>query len=72
MQNNLWHSQSISEKLQHELNVVFDHNSNRINEWLDTAIPRLNGEFPRSWFETDFNQEELFKVLQEMKSGDFT
>jgi len=32
MQNNLWHSQSMSEKLQYELNVVFDHNSNLINE----------------------------------------
>ncbi|WP_430457909.1 hypothetical protein [Rheinheimera sp.] len=62
----------MSEKLHHELNLVFDHNLNRINEWLDTPIPRLNGECPRSWLEADFKQEELFQVLQEMKSGDFT
>ncbi len=72
MQSNLWHSQSMSEKLQYEHNVVFDHNSNLINEWLDTPIPRLNGGCTRSWLEADFKQEELFKVLQEMKSGDFT
>lgn len=72
MRNNLCHSQSMSEKLQYELNVVFDHNSNLINEWLDTPIPRLNGGSPRSWLEADFKQEELFKVIQEMKSGDFT
>lgn len=53
MQTNLWHSQSMPEKLQHELNLVFDHNVNRINEWLDTPIPRLNGECPRSWLEAD-------------------
>ncbi len=38
MQSNLWHSQPMSEKLRHELDVVFDHNTTRINEWLDTPI----------------------------------
>jgi hypothetical protein len=57
--------------LQHELIVVFDHNSIRINEWLDPPIPKLNGECPWSWLEADFKQKELFQVLQEMKSSDF-
>ncbi|MAD76491.1 MAG: hypothetical protein CML20_17175 [Rheinheimera sp.] len=57
-------------QLEHKLKVIFNNDSAQINEWLDTPIPRLNGQCPRSLLVTDEKREELFKVLQEMQFGD--
>lgn len=57
-------------QLEQELNVTFNNNSAQINEWLDSPIPRLDGECPRSMLVTDEKREELFQVLQEMKHGE--
>lgn len=65
------HNQTCSElQLEHELNVIFNNDSAQINEWLDTPIPRLDGQCPRSLFATDEKRKELFQVLQEMHYGD--
>lgn len=67
MQNN----QTCSElQIEHELNVIFNNDTALINEWLDTPIPRLDGQCPRSMFATDETRAELLQVLKEMKFGD--
>lgn len=57
-------------QLEDELNVIFNNNSAQINEWLDTPIPRLDGECPRSMFATGEKRAALLRVLLEMKFGD--
>lgn len=67
MKNN----QTCSERqIEHELNVIFNNDAVQINEWLDTPIPRLDGQCPRSLLVTDEKREKLFHVLQEMKFGE--
>lgn len=67
MQNN----QTCSKlQLDHELNVIFNNDIAQINEWLDTPIPRLDGQCPRSLLVIDEQREKLFQVLQEMKHGE--
>lgn len=53
-----------------ELNIFFNYNLVQMNEWLDTPIPRLEGQCPRILLLTDENRKELFQLLQEMKFGD--
>ncbi|HAW92975.1 MULTISPECIES: antitoxin Xre/MbcA/ParS toxin-binding domain-containing protein [unclassified Arsukibacterium] len=67
MQNNLTCSEL---QLEHELNVIFNNDKAQINEWLDTPIPRLSGQCPRSFLVTDEKRKELFLVLQQMKFGE--
>ena len=67
MQNN---SSLSKAQLKHELNVVFKHDMAALDEWLNTQIPRLNGQCPRSFLITEEKRRLLFEVLQEMKFGD--
>lgn len=65
------HNQACSKaQLEQELNAFFDNDTAKINEWLDTPIPRLGGQHPRSMLATDDKRAELFQVLEEMKFGD--
>lgn len=65
------HNQACSKaQLEQVLNAFFDNDTAKINEWLDTPIPRLDGECPRNMFTTHEKRAELFQVLQEMKFGD--
>lgn len=57
-------------QLEKELNALFGNDTAKINEWLDTPIPRLDGQSPRSMLATDDKCAELFQVLQEMQFGD--
>lgn len=57
-------------QLKHELNVFFNHDMAMLDEWLDTPIPRLNGQSPRGFLVTKEKRSVLFEVLQEMKFGD--
>ncbi|KKO44793.1 hypothetical protein WG68_13185 [Arsukibacterium ikkense] len=67
MQNN----QTCSElQLEHELDVIFNNDIAQINEWLDTPIPRLDGQCPRSLLATAEKRDELIQVLHEMKLGE--
>ena len=34
-----------------ELNIFFNYNLVLMNEWLDTPIPRLEGQCPREWLQ---------------------
>lgn len=70
MKDKLTCSKMTLEKLEHELKVVFNNDLGQINQWLDTPIPRLDGECPRSLLKTDVKREKLFQVLQEMKFGE--
>lgn len=65
------HNQAYSKaQLEQELNAIFGNDTAKINEWLDTPIPRLDGQSPRSMLASDDKCAELFQVLQEMKFGD--
>ena len=65
------HNQACSKaQLEEEVNAFFGNDAAKINEWLDTPIPRLDGQSPRSMLATDDKCAELFQVLQEMKFGD--
>lgn len=57
-------------QLEHELNVFFNNNKGLLNEWLDTPIPRLDGQCPRTLLLTEEKRRELLTVLQEMKFGE--
>ena len=50
-------------QLEQELNAFFGNDTAKINEWLDTPIPRLGGQYPRSMFATDDKRAELFHLL---------
>lgn len=67
MQNNTEFSEL---RIQQELNIFFNYNLVQINEWLDTPIPRLEGQCPRILLLTEEKREELFQVLKEMQFGD--
>ena len=65
------HNQVCSKaQLEQELNAFFGNDTAKINQWLDTPIPRLDGQSPRSMLTKDGKRAELFQVLQEMKFGD--
>uniref|UniRef100_UPI004047B074 antitoxin Xre/MbcA/ParS toxin-binding domain-containing protein n=1 Tax=Rheinheimera sp. TaxID=1869214 RepID=UPI004047B074 len=65
------HNQVCSKaQLEQELNDFFGNDAAQLNEWLDTPIPRLGWQNPRSMLATDEKRAELFQVLQEMKFGD--
>ncbi|MDC9750953.1 antitoxin Xre/MbcA/ParS toxin-binding domain-containing protein [Proteus mirabilis] len=57
-------------ELEQELNILFDNDKAQISEWLDTPIPRLDGQCPRILLVSQAKREELFLVLQEMKYGE--
>ncbi|MDH0451048.1 antitoxin Xre/MbcA/ParS toxin-binding domain-containing protein [Shewanella sp. GD04112] len=57
-------------QLEQELLTFFGNDTAKIKEWLDTPIPRLDGQSPRSMLTKDGKRAELFQVLQEMKFGD--
>lgn len=57
-------------ELEQELNILFDNDEVQICDWLDTPIPRLDGQSPRGMLTTKEKRTELFQVLQEMKFGD--
>ncbi|GAB2912838.1 MbcA/ParS/Xre antitoxin family protein [Rheinheimera gaetbuli] len=57
-------------QLEHELNVFFNNDKALLDEWLDTPIPRFDGQRPRSLLLTEEKRRELLQVLQEMKFGD--
>uniref|UniRef100_A0A486XHQ3 Uncharacterized protein n=1 Tax=Rheinheimera sp. BAL341 TaxID=1708203 RepID=A0A486XHQ3_9GAMM len=65
------HNQACSKaQFEQELNAFFGNDAAKINEWLDTPIPRLSGQYPRSMLAANAKRAELFQVLQEMKFGD--
>lgn len=65
------HNQACSKaQLEKELDALFGNDAAKINEWLDTPIPRLDGERPHNMFTTHEKRAKLFQVLQEMKFGD--
>lgn len=57
-------------QLEHELNMFFNNDKARLDEWLDTPIPRLDGQCPRDLLFTEEKRRELLTVLQEMKLGE--
>ncbi|UPS63008.1 antitoxin Xre/MbcA/ParS toxin-binding domain-containing protein [Providencia rettgeri] len=65
------HNQAYSKaQLEQELNAFFGNDTAKINQWLDTPIPGLDGQYPRSMLAADDKRAELFQVLEEMKFGD--
>lgn len=56
-------------QLKHELNVFFNNNKTQLDKWLDTPIPRLDGQCPRTLLLTK-KHRELLTVLLEMKFGE--
>lgn len=64
------HQTDLEAKLEHELRVFFNNDKVKLNDWLDTPIPRLGGQSPRSMFATNEKRAELLQVLEEMKFGD--
>lgn len=57
-------------QLEHELNMFFNNDKALLDEWLDTPIPRLDGQCPRSLLLTEEKHKELLTVLLEMKFGE--
>lgn len=57
-------------QIEHELNMFFNNDKAQLDEWLDTPIPRLNGQCPRTLLFTKEKRSELLTVLQEMKFGE--
>jgi len=57
-------------QLEDELTVFFNNDLDLMNEWLDTLIPRLDGQRPRTLLFEEDKRRELFTVLQEMKFGE--
>lgn len=57
-------------QLEHELNMFFNNDKAQLDEWLDTPIPRLDGQCSRNLLLTEENRRELLTVLQEMKFGE--
>lgn len=57
-------------QLEHELNIFFNNDKALLDEWLDTPIPRLDGQCPRALLLAEEKRRTLFTLLQEMKFGE--
>jgi|GEM_PF-2296969 len=57
-------------QIEHELNMFFNNDKAQLDEWLDTPIPRLDHQCPRSLLLTEEKRKELLTVLLEMKFGE--
>lgn len=57
-------------QLEHELKMFFNNDNAQLDEWLDTPIPRFDGQSPRTFIFTEEKRRELLTVLQEMKFGE--
>jgi len=57
-------------QLEHELNIFFNSDKAKLDEWFATPIPRLDGQCPRTFLFTEEKRRELLTVLEEMKFGE--
>jgi uncharacterized protein (DUF2384 family) len=61
----------VSNKLKHELDVVFGSNEQDIVDWINTAIPALEGKKPIELLLKEDGEKVVLDCLDKMKYGDF-
>jgi uncharacterized protein (DUF2384 family) len=57
--------------LWYELRQFFNFNDSSVREWIDTPLPALDGVAPGHLMTTIAGRNELRKLLNTMRSGDF-